>query len=220
MSDTPSNAAGYLNLPKQERSRASLQRIYASTKSFMLERGNFDFTLIEVSKHAETSTGTIYQRFENKDNLVKAVIIRMLNELHLEEQAILNILSETNSDLSGFLTHFVAAYESFLRKNVAIMRLCILKAEDDAEVLDIAKSNFRDSEQRSESIIRRLAQTENLHISSEQSNVCFHIVFDSLARQLGVGSPLKAGSSQILALLIKELPVVCMNYLRGANSKC
>ena len=60
--------------PQQGRSKASLERMLAAARELMLERGSEEFTLQEVSERGQVSIGSIYLRFESKDNLVRGVI--------------------------------------------------------------------------------------------------------------------------------------------------
>ena len=62
--------------PQQGRSKASLERMLAAGRELMLERGSEEFTLQEVSERGQVSIGSIYLRFESKDNLVRGVIAR------------------------------------------------------------------------------------------------------------------------------------------------
>ena len=60
--------------PQQGRSKASLERMLTAGRALMLERGSEDFTLQDVNQKGNVSIGSIYLRFQSKDNLVRAVI--------------------------------------------------------------------------------------------------------------------------------------------------
>jgi AcrR family transcriptional regulator len=59
----------------------------AAARSLMIERGSEDFTLQEVGTRGKVSIGSIYLRFESKDNLVRAVLARGLADLAAAEAA-------------------------------------------------------------------------------------------------------------------------------------
>ena len=61
--------------PQQGRSKASLERMLAAGRELMLDRGSEEFTLQEVSERGQVSIGSIYLRFESKDNLVRGVML-------------------------------------------------------------------------------------------------------------------------------------------------
>ena len=67
--------------PQQGRSKASLERMLFAARELMLERQSEEFTLQDVSARGNVSIGSIYLRFESKDNLVRAVIFNALEEI-------------------------------------------------------------------------------------------------------------------------------------------
>lgn len=62
-------------MPQQGRSRASYERMLAAAEKLMVKRGNDDFTLTEVAKAGKVSIGSIYLRFDSKDDLIRASMV-------------------------------------------------------------------------------------------------------------------------------------------------
>lgn len=54
--------------PQQGRSKASFERMLATAEELMTQRGSDEFTLNEVAKHGKVSIGSIYCRFDSKDD--------------------------------------------------------------------------------------------------------------------------------------------------------
>src|SRR5439155_8476116 len=59
--------------PLQGRSRASFERMLEAAEKLLVERGSDEFTLSDVSKAGKVSIGSIYCRFDSKDDLIRAV---------------------------------------------------------------------------------------------------------------------------------------------------
>ena len=62
MSNTPS-----VRQPRQNRSKASQEKIFKGAIKLLTDKGPEEFTLQELSKRTKVSVGSIYYRFENKD---------------------------------------------------------------------------------------------------------------------------------------------------------
>ncbi|MBE1470466.1 TetR/AcrR family transcriptional regulator [Kibdelosporangium phytohabitans] len=65
-----------------------------------------EFTVAAVADHAGMSVGTIYRRFENKEQLLHAVKAEMLDQL---ETAVTQALAEAEPSLKGVTTAFTEA---------------------------------------------------------------------------------------------------------------
>ena len=81
MTAAPKN---YLKEPKQNRSKASLERLLNAACELLTENGYKDFTLQEVSKRAKVSIGSIYNRFKSKEDLIRLLQVRELETLEVE----------------------------------------------------------------------------------------------------------------------------------------
>jgi AcrR family transcriptional regulator len=67
--------------PKQARSRESLERLMASAREILNEKGIEGATVPRVAARAGLSPGSVYRRFPNKDALMRAVILETLETL-------------------------------------------------------------------------------------------------------------------------------------------
>lgn len=179
----------------------------------MLESGNDEFTLLDVSKQARTSTGTIYQRFESKENLVRAVIFSMLEETGEALASTIRSVDDMSSTLPSFLDNLVEGYAHFLESNAPLLRLCMDRAEVDSDVSQLGKENFRSSEAAATRAIISLGHATGIAISQDMASTCYHIVYASLTRQFSIGASKEAGDADVLDLLKRELSAVCLAYL-------
>ena len=128
--------------PQQGRSLASLKRMIAAARELMLELGNEDFTLAEVSERGQVSIGSIYLRFESKDNLVRGVIAEELDALAKEETELVQRLKDDSTDLANFMYEYVEGYAEVLRKHAPLLRLTMERAEYDPLVATPGKQHL------------------------------------------------------------------------------
>lgn len=202
--------------PLQGRSKASLQRMLDTARNVMLERGNEDFTLQEVSRRGKVSIGSIYLRFESKDSLVRAVLIEAMRELIAEEVRMIARLEGTCGSLAEFVPAYVESYAEVLRVNAPLLRLSMLRAEHDEQISVIGKS-------AAENAVRKAVQAI-MHYRDEipspdpelSAASAHHIIFATLARQLSLGSTGESVTNYDWHMLKRELSRMCIAYLRLA----
>jgi AcrR family transcriptional regulator len=72
---------GPRKLPRQERSRATVETILEATIRILLARGYQGTTTIAVAERAGVSVGSLYQYFPNKDSLIVALVQRHTAEV-------------------------------------------------------------------------------------------------------------------------------------------
>ncbi|MGI5472990.1 TetR/AcrR family transcriptional regulator [Streptomyces sp. CA-132043] len=87
MSDEPKHRAHYRE-PRQARSAATLARVLQAAEELVTSVGLEEMTITGVAERAGVSVGSIYRRFEGKEQLVTALTERMLErrEEHVAEQ--------------------------------------------------------------------------------------------------------------------------------------
>ncbi len=198
--------------PQQGRSKASLERMLVAARELMLERGSEEFTLQEVSERGKVSIGSIYLRFESKDNLVRGVIAEALDSLRAEETALLAKLGANCPDLDSFVPAYVEGYAELLRLHAPLLRMTMERAAFDPLVSGPGKENaLRAEADATEAFLKHSAQFGgNDHPMKAQS--AFHIIFATLARQLSLGSTGESAHGYDWMLLKRELGRMCLAY--------
>lgn len=198
--------------PQQGRSKASLERMLNAARALMVERGNEDFTLLEVSKRGNVSIGSIYLRFESKDNLVRAVIANAMEGLTCAEDKMLENLSNC-ATLGEFVPRFVEDYAAVLTENAALLRLAMLRAESDPLVAEPGKrAALRAVEQFTQSALRYSDEFGGSD-GENRAHAAYYIVFATLARQLSLGSSRESVTDYDWDQLKRELGRMCLAYL-------
>jgi len=202
--------------PQQGRSKASLERMLGAARALMVERGSEDFTLLEVSKRGTVSIGSIYLRFESKDNLVRAVIAAAMDDLAASENAMIAGLERDCSSLAGFVPAFVKAYAGVLTENAALLRLAMMRAEHDPLVAEPGKRAAMRAVNMVTSALLHYGDefgTKVPKVRETRANAAYYIIFATLARQLSLGSSRESVTDYDWEVLKTELGQMCLAYL-------
>jgi len=201
-------------IPQQGRSKASFQRMVAAARALMVERGDEEFTLLDVSKHGNVSIGSIYLRFESKDNLVRTVIGAALEEIAASEEQMLSDLLAESKNLSEFVLHYVDRYAEVLRSNAPLLRLAMRRAAHDPLIAGPGKQTAeRSASQTTDAILRFSGEIGG--DATLKANSAYNIIFAALARELSLGSTGESARQYDWDLLKQELGKMCLAYLRA-----
>lgn len=201
--------------PQQGRSKASLERMLAAGRELMLERGSEEFTLQEVSELGQVSIGSIYLRFESKDNLVRGVIAEALETLAADEGILLAHLAENCADLSSFVPAYVEGYAEVLRRHAPLLRLTMERASRDPLVSAPGKESAMRAETNATNAMLAHAGEFGGDDHKVKAQSAYHIVFATLARQLSLGSSGEAVHDYDWSLLKREMARMCLAYFRA-----
>ncbi|WP_328375062.1 TetR/AcrR family transcriptional regulator [Streptomyces sp. NBC_00440] len=114
VTDEPGRPAPYRE-PRQARSAATLARVLRAAEEIASSAGLEEMTITGVAERAGVSVGTIYRRFEDKEQLITALAERMLER---REQYMAERLDAAEPSLSGVMDAYAhALLESFADSN-------------------------------------------------------------------------------------------------------
>jgi AcrR family transcriptional regulator len=201
--------------PQQGRSKASLERMLVAAREMMLERGNEEFTLQDVSERGQVSIGSIYLRFESKDNLVRGVIAEALEALAREEADMLAKLARDCTALAQFVPGYVETYAEILHRHAPLLRLAMERAAFDPQVSAPGKQHALRAERICTEAMLVHADEFGGKDHKVKAQSAYHIVFATLARQLSLGSTGEAAHDYDWSLLKRELARMCLAYFRA-----
>jgi AcrR family transcriptional regulator len=209
----PPTGKGTSRQPQQGRSRASLERMLAAARELMLERGSEEFTLQEVSQRGNVSIGSIYLRFESKDNLVRAVIAESDGDIGAAEDAMFRMLRAESTSLGQFVPRYVEAYAEVLRQFAPLLRLSMDRAAFDPQVS--APGKVRANTAAAAATEAMLAFADEIAGPDRQlkADAAFRIIFATLARQLSLGSTFESMDPIDWEQLKRELGRMTLAYL-------
>ncbi|MER7981361.1 TetR/AcrR family transcriptional regulator [Streptomyces sp. NPDC095817] len=92
--------------PQQARSAATLARVLRAAEEIASSAGLEEMTMTGVAERAGVSVGTIYRRFEDKEQLINALTERMLDR---REEYVAEQLRKAEPSLSGVMRAYAHA---------------------------------------------------------------------------------------------------------------
>ncbi|MFI1441703.1 TetR/AcrR family transcriptional regulator [Streptomyces fructofermentans] len=105
MSEEPQRPAVYRE-PQQARSAATLARVLRAAEEIATASGLEEMTIAGVAKRADVAVGTIYRRFEDKEQLITALTGRLLER---REEYVAEQLRAAEPSLSGVMDAYAHA---------------------------------------------------------------------------------------------------------------
>lgn len=201
--------------PLQGRSKASFERMLGATRNLMLETGSEDFTLLEVSKRGNVSIGSIYLRFESKENLVRAVIANTLEEVARDENMMIEEVRTSSRSLSDFVPRYVESYAEVLRKHAQLLSLSMERASHDPLVSGPGKLRAAASAAASVGAMLEFGDEFGGKDRAMKANSAYKVIFSTLARELSLGSTRESAENYGWDLLKRELGKMCLAYLKA-----
>lgn len=214
--ETPAPPPPLSRAPLQGRSKASLERMQATARELMLERGNEDFTLQEVSSRGQVSIGSIYLRFEGKDALVRAVLVQAMQDLRDAEDAMFERLVGACRNIDEFVENYIEDYAEVLRLHAPLLRLAMLRAQQDGQVSGLGKQAADDAVAASTRAFLEYRAEIGGPDAALRAQSAYQIIFATLARRLSLGSTSESTPTQDWDILKGELARMCIAYLRSA----
>jgi AcrR family transcriptional regulator len=182
--------------PKQDRSRASFERVLETAEELLREHGYKGFTLLEVSKQSRTSIGSIYCRVKGKDDLFHAVQEHVLARLDREMESILEPSKWDGVEARKLILFLVREQAEFLRRNAPILRALISREVADPMVMKRGKKAHARLNERFQTLLMRHAaeftHPDPLHATA----FCLNLTDAAIAKHLDLNtvSPSNDGS--------------------------
>ncbi len=203
-------------VPQQGRSKASLERMLETAEILMAESGNVDFTINDVAKRGKVSIGSIYGRFESKDDLVHAVHERVMDRVDSRILVEIAKVSEQAGSLDALVSRLVSTLADSLREFAAVMRPFMLLASSDPVIAAVGKQSYAQTASAIQSAILAHGQDIRHPLPAHAADSAFRIVYASLARYLGFGSSIDAAGEGDWEQLKDDLSDMVFAYLTTA----
>ena len=108
--------------PQQERSRESLRKLLKAATEVLGQRGVEGTTVPRIAQHAGLTPGAIYRRFKDKDALLKAAILGILERQDERLKAGLTPAMAAKIPLDVFAEQIVGGLVVTYRANAALLR--------------------------------------------------------------------------------------------------
>lgn len=202
--------------PMQTRSRASLTRMLDAAQLLLTERGSDNFTLSDVSRVGKVSIGSIYHRFESKDELLRAVHRAFMAVLDEEQSGIVQRAATRSGNLPRLLAILIEDITEFLKRHAPPLRPMMACAGHDNAILTAGKlSQMRLMDQFTDAVVAYRAEIRHPDPAAAARN-CFMIVYGHTARDLGLEALHTATPPEMWPVLKANLFDICLAYLTTA----
>jgi len=201
--------------PKQDRSRASFERVLDAATTLLAEKGYSEFTLQELSSRSKVSIGSIYGRVNGKDDLIRLVQIRVLDRLDIDQATFINRLRRQELPLRELVLETVTQFGNFLRKHASILRAFMELAAGDPVAGEIGKRHFNQALHDFKLLL--LERREEIrHADPDHAVVaCFNVVYASLGRYLGLGTMGNEVGEGDWNQLLEDVSLMSLYFLLG-----
>ena len=212
MTAAPKN---YLKEPKQNRSKASLERLLNAACELLTENGYKDFTLQEVSKRAKVSIGSIYNRFKSKEDLIRLLQVRELETLEVETAMVITRIRRKQLKLRLLVPEVISEYANLLKTHKGILRPLMEISAVDEVVATYGKTH---AAQNIADFIQLLLERKEEISQPDPARAVDHIfkvVYAALARYLGLGIMDGVSGEGDWEELLDDLSQITLHYLLG-----
>jgi AcrR family transcriptional regulator len=201
--------------PKQDRSRASFERVLDAATALLAEKGYAEFTLQELSRRSKVSIGSIYGRVDGKDDLIRLVQVRELDRLDVDQASFINRLRRQELPLRELVLETVTQFGKFLRKHAAILRAFMELGASDPVAGEVGKKHFNQALHDFRLLLLE-RRSEIRHADPEHAvEACFHVLYASLGRYLGLGTMGEVSEEGDWDQLLEDLSLMTLFFLLG-----
>lgn len=202
-----------LRPPRQKRSRASYERVLDAASALLAENGFEGFTVQEVAARSEVSVGAIYERFGNKESLLRVVHAQLMDSLARGAEGVER--ARDIGDPAAAISAAVAAVAAVPREQRPILRVFMHLGAVDAEIA--ARGSAASIELGHAFSAAVLAHRAAIaHPDPELAvDVAFRMVYCTVARQIMYGPAFESDRRLGWAALVEQLSVACASYLLG-----
>ena len=173
--------------PKQDRSRASFDRVLDAAIELIKECGYDNFTLTEVSQKAGTSIGSIYCRVSSKEDLMHAVQTRVFEGMTADTDATMQPAKWKEVDLARTIRFLIRETAELLRRHAPVLRAFTSSQPFDRMVTTAGREWHIHLARSFEGIL--LQRRDEIRHGNPQyaASFCFDVTYAALSKYLGIG---------------------------------
>jgi AcrR family transcriptional regulator len=200
--------------PRQERSRASFERVLQAARELLEEDGYQSFTLARVSERAGVSIGSIYARVPSKDALFYAIHERVMQEVSdFYEVTAREEKVDHDLPISDLIHETIRVFAEPFHTHAAFLRVVMHRgAVDDVVATFGSQASSAQAEQFRSVVLSR--RDEITHADPAlAADVAFRMVYCTLARQVMYGPTFESKKRVKWNVLVDELGNAVSAYL-------
>jgi AcrR family transcriptional regulator len=198
--------------PKQRRSRESYERVLDAAHALLEENGFDGFTVQDVAGRSGVSIGAIYERFGNKETLIRAVHARLMESMSEAGEAVGDPAAGADGAAAAIAATVAGVARVMDDNRKALRAFMHIGAVDEV----ISARGSETSIALSKSFKRSLAPyaAEFRHPQPDVAlDVAFRIAYSTLARQVMYGPVFESDRRLSWKRLVSEISGACAAYL-------
>jgi AcrR family transcriptional regulator len=198
--------------PKQRRSRESYERVLDAAHALLEENGFEGLTVQEVAARSGVSIGAIYERFGNKETLLRAVHARLMESMSRGGESTGDRVAGGDTAAAA-VSAAVAAVARVMNDNRQALRAFMHLGAVD-EVISARGSEASIAVSKSFKATLKPYVKEFAHPDPQVAlDVAFRIAYSTLARQVMYGPVFESDRRISWKRLVDELGIACASYL-------
>lgn len=198
--------------PQQRRSRESYERVLDAARVLLEENGFDGLTVQQVAARSDVSVGAIYERFGNKEAILRAVHVRLTESMAEASEAAGDraASAETSGDCVAELVCGMAKVMNDNRKALRVfMHLGAVDEVISARGSKTSVALCRTFKRALQPYVGDIAHPE----PDVALDVAFRIAYCTLARQIMYGPAFESDYRLGWKRLVDELSTACTVYL-------
>jgi AcrR family transcriptional regulator len=133
MDTKPKSELRWVTPPQQARSQQTLDRILAAAEVLIAEKGFEDTPVSEIVRHAGSSVGAFYSRFEDKHALLHAISGRFVEQAMATADSALDPVRWKDAPIDEVLRSVVRFLVSIYREQGGLLRAFVIRNHTDPE---------------------------------------------------------------------------------------
>ena len=198
--------------PQQRRSRESYERVLEAAHTLLEENGFEGFTVQEVAARSGVSVGAIYERFGNKESLLRSVHARLMESMSAANEA----AEATAPSVGGAAAAIVASIGGMARvmndNRKALRAFMHLGAVDEVISARGSQASIALSKEFKRSLMPHAGEFRHPR-PDVALDVAYRIAYSTLARQVMYGPVFESDQRLSWKRLVDEIGAACAAYL-------
>ena len=203
--------------PKQRRSRESYERVLDAAHALLEENGFEGLTVQEVAARSGVSVGAIYERFGNKETLLRDVHARLMESMSQANESAGDPAASAGGAAAA-VAAVVAGMARVMNDNRKALRAFMhLGAVDEVISARGSQASIALSKTFKRALMPYAAEFRHPEIEVAV-DVAFRIAYSTLARQVMYGPVFESDRRLSWKRLVDEISAACAAYLLSAPS--
>jgi len=198
--------------PKQRRSRESYERVLDAAHTLLEDNGFEGFTVQEVAARSGVSIGAIYERFGNKESLLRSVHARLMESMSEVDRGASTAAARADGAPAAIAAAIAGMARVMNDNRKALRAFMHLGAVDEVISARGSEASIALSKEFKRSLMPYAGEFRHPR-PAVALDVAFRIAYSTLARQVMYGPVFESDQRLSWKRLVEELSGACAAYL-------